>query len=387
MLLPVDFRVGQPAEPIDPNNPQWATPLPLQRPVGLTHQWPNPSRVAVTYGDYFTAIHNFLIRKGKSGLARLAAAAARHPVEPYQIQRATIHLIKHGAFYHPALVHLHTGSEEIPLILNVAVSQAGRETLPAEYRHLKQLFQRFPQAFIPRVLDCGCGADAAGRQLEIFAAQWLADFHELHPTAGSSWTVWDTERGSWRLSPSQVSAFHEQAAYILTYYYNPLTFEAILDWHLAAGDFVIRQDRGRIAVRLITVRRYAPLFALESHTQPNLQAVLDGLVIFLLHTSLHLRLDRLDGTGELVWSPDHVLPAIWQGFRHGLESLAELHRLPPEFIQGTHQYLAAHGEEGLARLVEQMRQRQVRQTDTAAMLSCQGPAHAAELGRIIRDTA
>lgn len=390
MAPPIEYRVGQPAEPITAESPQWSAPLPLQRQALHGRQTLKPPPAAITYGDYFSAVCDFLTREGMAGLGHLAARAGQRPVQPAHIQRITIHLIKHGAFYHPALVTLHTDSQDLSLILNVAVSQTGRQVLPVEHRQLELLSRRFPRSFLPKVYGRGRGADATGRQLEMFAAQWLSDFHELHPSTGPAdeahWTVWDTVRGPWRLSPSQVSAFHEQAAFILTYYYNPLTFEAILDWHHAAGDFVIRRDQESIIVRLITVRRYAPMFALEDETQPDLQAVLDGLVIFLLNTSLHLRLDRLDGTGELVWAPDHVLPAIWQGFRRGLERMAPLYHLPPEFIEAVRQYLAAHGSEGMTRVIAQVIENHARQGDGADLLSRQGPAHAAGLARVIRDT-
>jgi len=90
--------------------------------------------------------------------------------------------------------------------------------------------------------------------------------------------------------------------------------------------------------------------------------------------------------GELVWALDDVLPAIWQGFRRGLERMAALYSLPPEFIPGACDYLAAHGTDGLMRITRQVIEGRAHQADASALLLRHGAAHAAQLAQIIRET-
>jgi hypothetical protein len=80
----------------------------------------------------------------------------------------------------------------------------------------------------------------------------------------------------------------------------------IFPWHHAAGDFVIRVDGEKTSVKMITVRDYVPMAGIETEPDSE-QAILDALVIFFIHLSVRMRLDRLDGVNEVVWAPDACL--------------------------------------------------------------------------------
>jgi hypothetical protein len=228
--------------------------------------------------------------------------------------------------------------------------------LPEEYALLQKLNRLFPQNLIPRVYACG-DADAHDEQppWAMFLGQWLEGYHEFHISTdqtgrGNQWLLWDTDEGHRVLSARQVAEIYRQCAYILAFYFNPITFEAIVDWHHAAGDFVLRVSAQEIQIRLITVRRYAPFIQMEREQMPSLQGLLEALLLFLLRSSLWLRLDRLDGVGEPAWADSFVLAPIWQGFNQGLKAMADLHGLPQELVSGMGEYLAAHSNRQLIRL-------------------------------------
>ncbi len=344
---PFEYFVGQPPTALTPQSPQWSAPLPMHRQATGSEGPTDSSPDAITYGTYFAAARDFLRQNGLAVPVRAAASLLGRRVEPREIGKINIHLVKHGAFYHPALVKVVAGKEEIPLVLNVAVSAAGRAALAKEFGYLEQLNSSFTDRYVPQVFGCGRGAVEDQDGLPIFAAQWLSGYSEFHLTrAGEDsdlqqWQVWDDPE-PWYLSPEQVADLYRQATAILTSHFNPLTFEAIVDWHHGAGDFVVKKEKTHIDVRLITVRRYVPLIQLEPHETIDPQLLLDTLMVLFISTSIRMRLDRLDGVGKLVWAPDHIMPFVWQGFDQGLRHMAVLHDFPDQFAQGVQEYMTTY---------------------------------------------
>jgi hypothetical protein len=45
----------------------------------------------------------------------------------------------------------------------------------------------------------------------------------------------------------------------------------------------------------------------------------EALLFFFLNLSIRMRLDRLDGIGELVWAGDECLDMTWGGFKEALQ--------------------------------------------------------------------
>ena len=43
-----------------------------------------------------------------------------------------------------------------------------------------------------------------------------------------------------------------------------------------------------------------------------------ALLLFFLTLSIRMRLDRLDGTGDVAWADDSSLTGVWTGFLEGL---------------------------------------------------------------------
>jgi len=320
---------------------------------------------ARTYGHYFSAVRSYLEGEGRAVITAAADRILHRPVTVADIQGFDIHLVKHGALYHPSLVTVRINDDFIPLALNVAASEDGCRVIRREYDLLQRLNLEFPTNFIPIVYGRGQGCPGSGQPgmetMEMFLAQWFEGFCEFHisdtPKAGRHWRIWDDVHGHRDLIHPQIEELFRQAARILTHYLNPVSFEAVLDWHHAAGDFVLRPNPHGVEVRLVTVRRYAPFLQWQVQEAPGVEELLEALTLFLLRTSLWLRMDRLDGVGELVWADGLVLGPIWQGFVQGLNAMAEVRDLPVELVQAAVAYVAAHSNRDMAatctRMVDQ----------------------------------
>ena len=155
----------------------------------------------------------------------------------------------------------------------------------------------------------------------MFVAEWFSNFHEFHlhrdiVRGSNRILLWDPGRASVYLSENQCQEIYRQAARILTVCYDYNNFKQIFPWHHAAGDFVLKEDQGKVDVRLITIRGYSAVVDFFSRRKA---AKLLGLILFFLHLTIRMRIDRLDGVGQVVWAEDHCLQGTIAGFFAGLE--------------------------------------------------------------------
>jgi len=108
---------------------------------------------------------------------------------------------------------------------------------------------------------------------------------------------------------------------ILTIYYSIGTSDQILSWHHAAGDFVVNSKGRTMDLRLITARDYGSMFMKHSGSgikhKPSF--MLEAMLFFLLHLSIRIRLDRLDGVGDIGWSDPTAVENCTRGFYQGLK--------------------------------------------------------------------
>jgi len=330
-ILPTQYFVADQPEPIIPGNPLWEKPLPLDyRPSKKIPQ------TSLTYGAYFRAISDYIGKLGSTHLAGIASQLAGRPVSAGDISHLDIHLEKHGAFYHPARLILHVNADCIACVVNVAVSPLGMETIKAEFDNLKRLSARYATHWLPFVFNCKAVAIHEQQDVQVFMGEWFADFHEFHlseakATKNLAIRVWDPENPDHYLSSNQVQQIITQAAMILTAHYRLDTTEQIASWHNAAGDFVVCVETEVINVKLITVRGYEPLFNLDQ-ADVSLETILNTVLIFFLNISMKMRIDRLDGVGDMVWNSLNVVPSIIAGFFEGLEFQAKHQRIPLELI-------------------------------------------------------
>ncbi len=188
----------------------------------------------------------------------------------------------------------------------------------------------------------------------MFLGEWLEGYHEFHLSGepaemNSRLVVWDPVKGAHPLSKQQRVDVYRQIALILTAYYDLETFEQIFAWHNAAGDFIVKTDGGQIDLRLITVRKYAPLFA---DVSGDADTILQAMLIFWLNLSIRIRLDRFDGVGEFGCADDDMVEAALNGFFDGLALQVRFGRIPKELPDLFAGYLKALASDDRDTLLE-----------------------------------
>lgn len=284
--------------------------------------------ISISHGDYFCAVRDFLEKDSFRQLLSALSQQVRYDVTLRKIKEIRIYLEKHGEFYHPARIETALPEATVAFVLNVALSSAGKDCAHREYRLLQKLNQDFSFSLLPRVFGQGRAfLKAAKLELRMFLGEWLEGYNEFHISRDPSddklkIVVWDSEIGNYFLTAGQTMELYRQAARVLTGYYNVETFDHIFSWHHAAGDFVVKCQSDKVYVKLVSVRQYGPMFASNNgpdSQNPDAVIVLEALLVFFLKLVMRMRLDRLDGTGEIVWS-DKV--AVEQSLKGFLDALA-----------------------------------------------------------------
>jgi len=344
--LPIAFFLSKPKHPIFKYSAVWNDPLPLSRKNQKTS-----NGVFIRYGDYFHAAQTFLEKNRFKALLYAVSSRLKQTVICEKIDQININLEKHGEFYHPARVEVVCGDQRVLLVLNVAISDAGRKGIETEYAVLKKLKSGFSFSYTPAVY--GQGSVFVGNfRMDMFLGEWFEDYHEFHVSQDSSGkkriSVWDLPDGFRHLTERQIKTLYRQATGILTAYYNPETYEQIYPWHHAAGDFVVRLDNESIDLKLITARNYASLVQKNEHQSAG--HFMEALLVFFLNLSIRMRIDRIDGTGEIVWSEDVVVPEIVSGFFDGLEKKPPVGTMDIPLAEGFEYYFFSLNEKELREL-------------------------------------
>ena len=276
------------------------------------------------YGPYLEAVHHLLVKDDYQKLFRALCSRLNRVVTAEEIDCLEIKAEKHGACYHVARVDVSVAGKKVPFAVNVAATPEAREQLKRDFRLLKRLNDRYNYHILPNVYFKGAGyyreRGKPGKWLHMFVVQWFKGYHEFHlhreDTSGSQrMLLWDLDRGSRYISQVQCQDFYRQAARILTLYYDYHNCRQIYPWHHAAGDFVLKANKETVDVRLITIRNYGAVVDFSSRKKA---AKLLGLIIFFLHLTIQMRIDRLDGVGQVVWAEDHCLKETITGFFAGL---------------------------------------------------------------------
>ena len=342
-------------KPVQEDHRIWSAPIPLNRHPSTVGS-DSEAGIYLSHGDYFTAVRNFLEQDGCEIITCAVSQHARLDITSKAIERIRIILEKHGEFYHPARIETVLAETTLSFVLNAAVSDIGKRYADREFRLLKQLNAQFPFSCLPRVYGRG-RIFSQSEQLEIrmFLGEWFQGFNEFHISLDPAdeqhkIVVWDHEHGNYFLSTDQTEDLYRQAARILTGYYNVETSEQISSWHHAAGDFVLRCQNREIDVKLITVRQYAPMFEIDpgiGHKDPDAEWTLESLLVFFLNLVIKMRIDRLDGVGEIVWSDDIAVKGVLKGFFEGLVSKPPIRSFPESLAEGFRQHLSVCTHEDL----------------------------------------
>lgn len=338
----VTFYLSAATGSVNSNHPLWSQPLPNQRPGKSPPPHAAPT-APCTYGDYFTAVARFCSTDEWSLLLKAVSKKQSRRLLAADLEHLSIVLEKHGAFYHPARLLVTAAGETVALVVNVATSEEGRRTLPQEINALQRLHHQRPFGWFPEVYGSNAMADPP-----LFLGDWFDGFHEFHltrPAGGNELAirVWDEASPGSLLSENQSMDLYRKAAMILAACYDPLTARQIFPWHHAAGDFVVKVQAAGVSVRLVTVRDYAPMTGLAP-APDSLRKILDTLVLFFIHLSIRMRLDRLEGVGEILWAPGACLKPMVDGFFEGLGLTARLSGLPETFPGIFQRYCNRHSQ-------------------------------------------
>jgi hypothetical protein len=312
--------------PVQKENPIWQAPIPLSR-TQSAGTFVSNTGMPIHHGDCFLAARDFL---GKDRYAIITQAVSQylHRQIPFkEIDEVRIILDKHGAFYHPAKIEAVLEDVQISFVLNIAVTEIGKQCAQREYRILEMLNAEASDSFIPEVYAQGSVITKMDQvETRMFLAEWFEGFHEFHlsrdPSDGTiKIVVWDNDRGNFFLTEHQTMHLYREAAKILTYYYNIETFKQIFSWHHAAGDFVLKCRNEDVEAKLVTVRQYRSMFKKNIHPEhrtPDAEMILEALMVFFMNMAIKMRIDRLDGVGEMAWADKIALMGILKGFFEGL---------------------------------------------------------------------
>ncbi|MDP2798268.1 MAG: hypothetical protein Q8O60_00020, partial [Deltaproteobacteria bacterium] len=236
------------------------------------------------------------------------------------IDSLAIRTEKHGAMYHIDSIDVVTANDLNKFVVTAALSETGKLYLENDFHWLNYLNNKFAFPYLPRVYHKGGmkyrTPQGAHDTMLISLGEWLEGYHEFHLSLdskdqGQKIIVWNSDNGYRYLSDRQSYNLYRMASKILTLYYDMDTFAQIALWHHAAGDFIVRIEGENIDLKLITVRRYEPMISLSTNEESDKFA---ALLHFFLHLSIRMRMDRLDGVGDVAWADNFCLNAVMEGF-------------------------------------------------------------------------
>ncbi|MFO7559702.1 MAG: hypothetical protein R6X10_12785 [Desulfobacterales bacterium] len=338
------FFLSDKKNPVSKHMEVWNDPLPLNRKNRKAD-----NKLFIRYGNYFYAVQSFLEENRCKVLLNAVSVRLKQPIALERLNKINIYLEKHGEFYHPARVEVVAGNQKISFVVNVAVSDAGKKNIATEYAVLQKLENGF--FYTPRVYGLG-KVFVNAFQIDMFLGYWFEGYCEFHVTETLSGkrkiAVWDPLKGPWHLTTEQAKNVYRQATEILTAYYNPKTYEQIYPWHHAAGDFILKLENELVDLKLITARNYLSL--VQKNEDQDLGSTMEAILLFFLNLSIQMRIDRLDGVGEIVWSDDLFVPEIVNGFFHGLEKKPQTETMGIPLAECFEYYFFSRPEKELEKL-------------------------------------
>lgn len=366
--------------PVRPPDALWKKPMPVDRQA-FSGSGRKTEDLVLTYGQFFAAVRAFLEQDAFAMLINGLSRKAGQPVSSKEIRTIGICLEKHGQFYHPCCIEARTHDGAVQFVLNVAVSDAGRQCLTREYATLEKLDQQTGCPYLPEVYGHGEVNVSETSVSSMFLGEWFHGYHEFHLSddrddGKRKIHIWNPENEAFFLTPPQTLQVYRLAGAILTCYYDVETTERIFPWHHAAGDFVVKIAQGAIHLRLISARGHMPLMAVEPG---DASAMLEAMTAFLLETTLQMRLDRLDGVFDVVWAEDPAVEATLNGVFDGLIQKPEIEAFGDPFAAVFKKYLLSWTEDDLYALSRRIADRYPPQTPEARLLETNLRAHSAVL--------
>jgi hypothetical protein len=292
----------------------------LGQPFLLAPSEPHPN---MTLGQYFETIQHFILKENWDNFIAVLNDSTEKNIDSSDIRQVFIRSEKHGALYHLASIEVLAPGFQRKFALSTGVSQRGREWLNHEFAVIRDLNLATNLSYLPQVYfkDEVTSRTGNGNVLMVISlTEWFEDYHEWHLTLHETEQrqqifIWDQTMGYRYASKEEGYEIYRQASKILTLYYDTRNFSQIYPWHHGAGDFVVKREQGKIDVRLTTARKYEPVMEFVEEAQIN---PLVALIYFFLNLTLQMRLDKLDGTGEVIWAEDWILSPVIEGFFEAL---------------------------------------------------------------------
>ncbi len=292
-----------------------------------------------SYRMYFHSIRGFLSQDEFKPFISLISQKLGKEDRLKEIHEIIIRTEKHGLLYHPASVESILTNGKVKFGLNVAISDMGRQWLKEECDVLLKLHTKFDLPYLPRVY---CLGKLNG--MSFLLEDWFEGYHEFHISKDNEGKqqlkLWDFDHGYKHLSQEQSFEIYKKASKILTLYYDLEDFSQIFPWYHAAGDFVVKIEDEKnhphppfskggmggfsgkpVDVRLTTARRYEPFMGfIEKNTLNPFLA----LCYYLLDLTIRMRLDKVEGLGEVAWADDTCVKATLTGFFEALKLKVDL---------------------------------------------------------------
>lgn len=275
-------------------------------------------------GDYFNALEHFLLKTSKTVLNDLLQVRIGLTDPLRHINRLVIRSEKHGHFSHIASAEFMFEDRSIKFAVITALNDQGKAWLRNEYDVITYLNEKTSLPYLPGFYYLDSIQRGSGKEmvhLMMVLAEWLNDYHEwhLHPpdqSNGQMVRIWDSSRGYRLCTQADAREIFRQSAKILTLYYDSSDFRQIYPWHHGAGDFVVKTKEDKIQMKLTTARCYEKftMFDGKEEIDPML-----AITYFFLNLTVRMRLDRIDGTGDLIWAQDDFVHPMIEGFFEGIE--------------------------------------------------------------------
>lgn len=282
-----------------------------------------PSENGLTYGQYLDSVAGLL---SENSFEIIRELLNKQPEVSKGLEESTsIELIaeKHGALYSVSRLLVRFGDDIRQFAVNCAFSREQQAFLQVEAGLLSDLRSRYDLHYLPLHY---ISAETPG--LMLFIAEWFENHNEFHLYSnGSDATaikIWNQDGTRKILDAAKIPELYAQASMILTSYLDAATFSQIYPWHHAAGDFIIDDTQRPPSLRLITVRGYRTLLSHPSDCRDKML----GALHFFVNLCIRMRLDRLDGVGELAWAGPDCLPGVVRGFREGWQNMRKTSDLP-----------------------------------------------------------
>ena len=168
----------------------------LSHPVTFRHkEWRNPiscfdpyrsttsaSMDGITHGDYFKAVKSFFEKDRFEAVLYGLFRIKQREVSKKDIEEIRVILFKHGEFYHPSRIDVSCMGWVCPMVLNVALSSAGKAVAEQEFGLLDGFSGAFFHAYLPEVFGFGEAPLGKDGIAALFLGEWFAGYHEFHPS-------------------------------------------------------------------------------------------------------------------------------------------------------------------------------------------------------------